>query len=135
MFPFPEVNLGTVMTSRVTIPQLTTAYDPIIATLLHRVTVDGYSHALVDHPNSAHLVHECMENQGPYIQFQIYKNERYLRVCIVDEDAGLMGFQIVDIIGKEAKELTAYVKDNCRCIRDVLNYARRMRYPRFTGPL
>lgn len=50
-------------------------------------------------------------------------------------DEKTFGFQIVDIVGKEAKELTAYIKNNCHSIKDVLNYVARMRYPRFKGLL
>lgn len=128
------------MTSEITFTttqsqQLETVYDADIADILSRVVVDDYSHALEEHPNTAPLVHECMRNNGPYMQFQIFKGERYLRICIVDEEKGLIGFQIVDIVGKEAKELTAYIKDNCKCIQDVLRYVAKMRYPRFKGVL
>lgn len=97
--------------------------------------IDSHSHALEEHPNTAPLVHECMKDKGPYMQFQINKNERYLRICLVDEEAGQIGFQIVDIVGKEAKELTAYVKNNVNSIRDVLDYALRNGYCRFKGSL
>lgn len=111
-------------------------YDAEIDSLLSNVVVDpSYSHALEEHPNSAPLVHECMKNQGPYMQFQIHKDERYLRVCIIDEDKGTIGFQIVDIVERVAKERTAYVKNGFNSIRDVLDYAARRGYCRFKGPL
>lgn len=69
------------------------------------------------------------------MQFQIEKNKRYLRVCIIDEQAGLIGFQIVDIVNRIAKERTAYIKENIRCIQDLLKYIRQMGYPRFKGSL
>lgn len=112
-----------------------TVYDVDIDNILSRVVIDDYSHALEEHPNSAPLVHECMRNNGPYMQFQIFKGKRYLRICIVDEKKGLIGFQIVDIVGKEAKELTAYIKDGCTSIQDVLRYVSRMGYARFKGAL
>lgn len=111
-------------------------YNVEIAKILNNVIIDpAYSHALEEHPNSAPLVHECMKNQGPYMQFQIHKNERYLRVCIIDEDAGKIGFQVVDIVNNEAKELTAFVKNGMKNIRDVLDFAARRGYVRFKGSL
>lgn len=110
--------------------------DADIADILSRVTIDpAYSHALAEHPDSAPLVHECMNEKGPYMQFQIDPKKRYLRVCIIDEDAGLIGFQIVDIVGRVAKERTAYVKDGFKTIRDVLDWAGRRGYCRFKGAL
>lgn len=69
------------------------------------------------------------------MQFQIEPKKRYLRVCIVDEDLGLIGFQIVDIVNKIAKERTAYIKDGITNIRGVLDYVGRQGYARFKGPL
>lgn len=69
------------------------------------------------------------------MQFQIEAKKRYLRVCIIDEVAGLIGFQIVDIVERAAKERTAYIKDRIRNIRELLEYARQNHYPRFNGPL
>jgi len=111
-----------------------------ISNLLTNVTIDpSYSHALEEHPTEAPIVQECLNTKGAYMQFQIEKNKRYLRACIVDEVAGIIGFQIVDLVkeGKKivSKERTAYIKDGIRCIRDLLDYARRMGYPRFKGPL
>lgn len=104
--------------------------------IMTRVTIDPtYSHALEEHPQDAPIVRECLEKQGPYMQFQVQKNKRYLRVCIIDEKAGLIGFQIVDIIGKIAKERTAYIKDEIRNIKDLLDYVGKMGYPRFKGDL
>lgn len=115
-------------------PEVT--YDSEMSKILSNVVIDpAYSHALEEHPNSAPLVHECMKNQGPYMQFQIHKNERYLRVCIIDEDTGKIGFQIVDIVNKVAKERTAFVKDGMKTIRDVLDFAARRGYIRFKGSL
>lgn len=110
-----------------------TVYDADIANILSRVVIDDHSHALEEHPNSAPIVHECMRTKGPYMQFQIWKGQRYLRVCVIDDTT--IGFQIVDIIGREAKEVTAYIKDNCTCIKDVLDYVRKMGYARFKGAL
>lgn len=69
------------------------------------------------------------------MQFQIEPKKRYLRVCIIDEAAGLIGFQIVDMVGKVAKERTAYIKESIHNIQDLLKYIREMGYPRFKGPL
>lgn len=95
----------------------------------------AYSHALEEHPEDAPIVWECFAQKGAYIQFQIEAKKRYLRVCIIDEINGILGFQIVDIINKAAKERTAYIKDRLHNIRELLEYAKQNHYPRFTGPL
>jgi hypothetical protein len=69
------------------------------------------------------------------MQFQIHPRERYLRVCIVDEEVGTIGFQIVDIVGRVAKERTAYIKEELTCVKDVLNYVAKRGWHKFTGPL
>lgn len=112
-----------------------TVYDPDIADMLNNVVIDEYSHALEEHPNSAPLVHECMRNKGPYIQFQIHQNERYLRICLIDENKGIIGFQIVDIVENVAKEKTAYIKKGLKCIKDIFDYAGRNNLVRFKGGL
>ena len=110
--------------------------ESTIANLLNNVIVDpAYSHALEEHPDTAPLVRECLGTKGAYMQFQIRPRERYLRVCIVDEVLGLIGFQIVDIVDRVAKEKTAYIKENIHCIKDILSYAQKMGYVRFKGPL
>jgi len=102
---------------------------------LSNVVVDEYSHAMEEHPDTAPMVHDCFSTKGAYMTFQVEKNKRYLRVCLIDEYTGLIGFQIVDIVGRIAKEKTAYIKENLRCIKDMLNYVQRMGYPRYTKPL
>lgn len=109
--------------------------DSQIEQMLSNVVVDSHSHALEEHPNSAPLVHECLNEKGAYMSFQIFPKERYLRICIVDEELGIIGFQIVDIVGKFAKERTAYIKEDLRCIKDVLNYVAKKGWTKFTGPL
>lgn len=116
--------------------ELQYVYDLEIDNMLTNVVLDpAYSHALEEHPLDAPIVQQCFAQKGAYMQFQIEPKKRYLRVCIVDEAKGLIGFQIVDIVNRVAKERTAYIKDKITCIRELLDYVRRMGYPRFTGPL
>lgn len=104
--------------------------------MLQRVVIDSeYSHALEDHPNSSPIVHKCLAEKGAYMQFQISPKKRYLRVCIIDEELGVIGFQIVDIVNRVAKERTAYIKENMTCIKDVLRYVGRNGYSKFNGSL
>lgn len=110
--------------------------DPEIARILTAVAIDpAYSHALEEHPEDAPLVRECLNRDGPYMQFQIIPKQRYLRVCVIDSDKGVIGFQIVDIINKVAKERTAYIKDSIHNIRELLDYVGRQGYCRFKGTL
>jgi len=88
-----------------------------------------------EHPEDALLIHNCFMEKGAYMAFQIEPKKRYLRVCIVDEEVGLIGFQIVDIVGRVAKERTAYIKDGIKNIRELLDYAAKNGYCRFKGPL
>lgn len=102
--------------------------------MLNNIVVDpAYSHAVEEHPNSAPIVRTCMENKGPFVQFQIRKGQRYLRVCAIDDST--FGFQIVDRVGKVFKERTAYIKDNCVKVKEVFDYARKQGFPKFTGDL
>lgn len=125
------------VTKTLPIPQQKTILtDDDIAGMLQRVVIDPeYSHALTEHPNSAPIVHECLSEKGAYMQFQIDPKKRYLRVCIIDEELGIIGFQIVDIINRVAKERTAYIRENMTCIKDVLKYVSRNGYTKFNGPL
>lgn len=103
--------------------------------LLNNVVVDSNSHALEEHPDTAPIVHQCMAQKGAYLTFQIQKNKRYLRTCIIDESATVIGFQIVDIIDKKAREITAYIKEDITNIRQLLDYAGKRGYIRFKGDL
>lgn len=107
--------------------------DAQISDMLQRVVVDEYSHALEEHPLEAPLVWDCLNKNGPNMQFVIWPKQRYLQVCTIDDET--IGFRIVDIVDKQAKELTAYIKDNCKCMKDVIKYANRKGYSRFTGTL
>lgn len=110
--------------------------DDQIEVLLANVTIDTtYSHAELEHPDSFLAVRECLAKKGPYMQFQIEPKKRYLRVCIIDEELGIIGFQIVDICKGEAKELTAYIKESIKTIKQLLKYIDRMGYCRFRGCL
>lgn len=113
-----------------------TTFDAEIDGMLKAVVIDpAYSHAAEEHPDQFEIVRNCFAQKGAYISFQVEPKKRYLRVCIIDEVQGIIGFQIVDIVNKAAKEKTAYIKDRIRNIRELLEYARQQRYPRFTGPL
>lgn len=112
---------------------LHTIDELIDADFVHRVVVDDYSHALEEHPNSAPIVRQCFENKGPMVTFVVYKNERWLQVCKID--AKTFGFRLVDKVGKEYKELTAYIKDNFKCDADVWNYQRIRNLIKFNGSL
>jgi hypothetical protein len=113
-----------------------TLTDTEIAYILTNVVIDpAYSHAIEEHPDTAPMVRDCLAQKGAYMQFQIQQNKRYLRVCLIDENAGVIGFQIVDIIDKVAKERTAYVKETISNIKQLLDYVGKMGYPRFKGPL
>lgn len=104
--------------------------------MLLKVVVDpAYSHALEEHPYDAPIIWDCMAKKGAYMQFQIEPHKRYLRVCVIDEVVGIIGFQIVDIVNRVAKERTAYIKDEIHNVRQLLDYAERNHYPRFKGPL
>ena len=110
--------------------------DAEIGGLLTAVVIDpAYSHALEEHPIDAPVVRECFNQKGAYMQFQIEPKHRYLRVCLIDEVVGIIGFQIVDIVDKVAKERTAYIKEEIHSIKQLLEYIRRLGYPRFTGGL
>lgn len=101
--------------------------------ILQAVVIDSaYTHAMEEHSDTADIVHECLKKNGQYIAFQIERGKRYLRVCLID--AKTIGFQIVDIVGKIAKERTAYVKDTIKSLKELFDYARRMGYPRFAKP-
>lgn len=103
--------------------------------LTTNVVIDSYSHAMEEHPIEAPIVHACFDQKGPYIQFQVEPKKRYLRVCLIDPDNGILGFQIVDIVNKIAKERTAYIKDRITSLKDLFDYARKMGYTKFTGKL
>lgn len=110
--------------------------DKEIAGLLTAVVVDpAYSHAMEEHPDTAPLVEECLNTKGAYAQFQIEPKRRYLRVCLIDEVVGIIGFQIVDIVDKVAKERTAYIKEEIHSLKQLFQYIKKMGYPKFTGPL
>lgn len=127
--------LSTVIPS-IMAPMVTSLSDMELSDALSKVVIDPtYSHAMEEHPVDAPIVRKCFEQKGAYMQFQVQRNRRYLRVCLINETAGLVGFQIVDIVDKVAKEKTAYIKESIKNIRDLLNYADRMGYPRFRGPL
>ena len=107
-----------------------------IENMLANVVIDpAYTHALEEHPQDAPIVRECLAQRGAYMQFQIERNKRYLRVCIIDETAGVIGFQIVDIVNRIAKERTAYIKDTICNIKELLDYVGKNGYVRFKGPL
>lgn len=117
-------------------PDLAPVEDLEISGLLANVTIDpAYTHAQIEHPDTFEIVRDCFSKKGAYIQFQVEAKKRYLRVCIIDEAAGLIGFQIVDVVNKVAKERTCYIKESIKNLKQLLDYARRMRYPRFNGPL
>lgn len=110
--------------------------DLEIESLLTNVMIDEkYSHALEEHALEAPIVRDCLSKKGAYMAFQIVPKHRYLRVCLIDEVAGIIGFQIVDIVNRVAKERTCYIKDTIHSIRDLLEYVRKLGYPRFKGPL
>jgi len=67
--------------------------------------------------------------------FQVKPGKRYIRTCIIDEKEGIIGFQVVDIIDKVAKEKTAYVKSRINSIQKLLEYMMEEGYPQFMGPL
>lgn len=122
------------MTSSLNVsPSIPTVSDPVIEQMLNKVVVDSYSHALEEHPNSAPKVWECMHKNGPYMQFQVIPGKRYLRICLIDDET--IGFQIVDIVGKIAKERTAYIKDEIRTLPDLLRWVGQRGYCRFKGAL
>jgi len=114
-------------------PSIPTVSDPVIEQMLNKVVVDSYSHALEEHPNSAPKVWECLHKNGPYMQFQVIPGKRYLRICLIDDET--IGFQIVDIVGKIAKERTAYIKDEIRSLPELLKWAFNRGYCRFKGVL
>jgi len=102
--------------------------------MLNLVTIDPeYSHAEIEHPDSYQVVRDCLKSKGQYAAFQIEKNKRFLRVCLIDSVT--IGFQIVDIVGKQVKEKTCYIKENIHDLKQLFEYVRKMGYPRFTGPL
>ena len=102
--------------------------------LLRAVVIDKtYSHALIEHPDSAEIVWNCFADKGAYITFQIEPGKRFLRVCLVNDTT--VGFQIVDIVGKVAMEKTAYIKEGIKCLKELFEYAKRMGYPRFNKGL
>jgi len=104
--------------------------------MLQNVVIDpAYSHAEEEHPDTVAVVRDCFNTKGAYMQFQIWPKQRYLRICIIDDILGLIGFQIVDIVDKVAKERTCYIKEGIKTIKDLLEYVRRMGYPRFKGAL
>lgn len=94
-----------------------------------------YSHADAKHDVEAEIVHKCINEKGAYMTFQVEPKKRYIRACIIDEEVGLIGFQIVDIVDNIAKEKTAYIKDKIRNIKQLLNYMERNGYCRFKGEL
>lgn len=113
-----------------------TVWDYDTHNALQNVVIDPeYSHAMEEHPESALIVRKCLKDKGAYMTFQIEPNKRYLRVCIINERWGQIGFQIVDIVNRIAKERTAYIKEECTSIKDVLNYVKKNGYIRFKGPL
>jgi len=106
--------------------------DQELSNILLVVEIDpSYSHSLEEHPDTAPLVHQCLNQKGAYVTFQIEKNKRYLRACVIDDNT--IGFQIVDVIKRVAKERTAYVREDFKCIKDIFDYAKRMNYARFKG--
>lgn len=112
---------------------LAVVYDENMQLLLENVVIDDYSHAMERHPETAMLVRDCFTQKGAYATFQVEKNKRYIRICLIDQQT--IGFQVVDIVGKIAKERTAYIKDNMRSIQQVLDDMWNKGYPRFKGPL
>lgn len=125
------IGIGCLPKTTQTIPRDLT--DAQVSDMLLRVVVDEHSHSLEEHPEDAYRIWDCFNQNGAVAQFQIFKNERYLRVC--DLGNGEIGFQIVDRVGKVFKERTAYIKENCNCLGDVFKYASRKGYVRFTGPI
>lgn len=109
-------------------------YDAEIDILLRQVVVDpSYSHAEEEHPDTYEAVRNCFNTKGAYITFQIEPKKRYLRVCLLDMET--IGFQIVDIVGRLAKERTCYIKDGIKSLKELFDYASRNRLIRFTKPL
>lgn len=101
--------------------------------LANAVVIDpDYSHAAEEHPDTYQSVRDCFDTKGQYVAFQVTPKKRWLRVCLVD--ATTVGFQIVDAVGRELKERTAYIKDGIKSLKELFEYAKRMGYPRFTGP-
>lgn len=133
MASFTILNLPPTTSSSTASLNIPTVSDPIIEQMLNKVVVDSYSHALEEHPNTAPKVWECLHKKGPYMQFQVIPGKRYLRICLIDDDT--IGFQIVDIVGKVAKERTAYIKDEIRSLPELLRWAIRRGYCRFKGAL
>jgi hypothetical protein len=105
---FEEVNLGA----------LAVVVDP------------SYSHADIKHPTEAPVVRNCFDKNGAYQTFNVSQN-RWLRVCITER--GQFGFQIVDLVGREYKELTAYIRQDLKCRGDLVEYVKRVGYSRFKG--
>jgi len=115
--------------------EIVATWDEEVNIMLQSVVIDpNYSHAMEPgkHADTAPIVHKCLSEKGQYAAFEVDKGKRYLRVCLIDEHT--IGFQIVDIINKVAKEKTAYIREDCKCIQDVFDYIRRMHWTRFTKP-
>jgi hypothetical protein len=116
------------------IPSAEVAWDTEMDSLMKAVVIDpSYSHALEEHPDSAAIVWQCFNDKGQTAAFQIEPGKRFLRICMIDEVT--VGFEIVDIVGKIAKEKTAYIKDGLKSLNDVFKYAQKMGYARFTRPI
>lgn len=115
-----------------------TIFEPIRVdnSTISNVVIDPeYSHAISRHPiEDVATIRKCMAEKGPYMSFKIDEN-RYLRTCIISEEEGLIGFQIVDIVDRIAKEKTAYIKDRIKNVHQLLEYIAEKGYSRYLGPI
>lgn len=94
---------------------------------LRAVVVDlSYTHAHVEHPDTAPIVRECLKKNGEYLILEVDPWNRYIRVCLIDPTT--IGFQIVDIVGRIAKERTAYIKDSIKNINELFDFAAKNGY-------
>lgn len=125
--------LASILPSQAPIPA---THQTELADALRNVVIDPvYSHAAKEHPQDVPIVRSCFATKGAYLQWEVEKDKRYLRACIVDEVMGIIAFQIVDIVERQAKERTAYIKAEIKNIQQLLEYALKKGYTVFTGPL
>lgn len=81
------------------------------------------SHADLKHPSDSEFVHQCIDKGRPTMIFLAFGSDnRYLRMC--DLGNGKVGIQVLDKIGEQFKERTAYIKNNLHSLRDAMRWAQ-----------
>lgn len=79
------------------------------------------SHGVDRHKEEAIETRNCLNNNGPNMVFQkIHNANRFLRICEIGEN--LWGIQVVDRIGKEFHEKTAFFREGD--FESVVHYAK-----------